>query len=71
MSLYAERVKKIQSLMKKNSLDLFIIPSFDIHLSEYPARCFLEREFISGFKGSAGTLLIFAKEAFFSKRWSL
>ena len=64
MSLYAERVKKIQSLMKKNSLDLFIIPSFDIHLSEYPARCFLEREFISGFKGSAGTLLIFAKEAF-------
>ena len=64
MSIYAQRVKKIQDLMKKNSIDLFIVPSFDIHLSEYPAKCFLEREFVSGFKGSAGTLLIFLKEAF-------
>lgn len=64
MSIYADRIKTLQSLMKKKSLSLFIIPSFDIHLSEYPAECFLQRQYISGFKGSAGTLLVFLKEAF-------
>jgi Xaa-Pro aminopeptidase len=41
-------------------VDAFVVPSDDPHLSEYSAECYNRREFISGFKGSAGTAVITA-----------
>jgi len=44
--------------MEEKDLHAFIIPSTDAHLSEYPASHWLSREWISGFTGSAGTVVV-------------
>lgn len=53
-----ERVENLRKLMKENNIDAYIIPSFDAHQSEYVAEHFKSREWISGFTGSAGTVVI-------------
>ncbi|SHE39702.1 aminopeptidase P family protein [Clostridium fallax] len=58
-----ERISKLRDLMKEKGLDAFIIPSSDNHLSEYVGNYFKCREWISGFTGSAGTVVITDKEA--------
>lgn len=58
-----ERLNKLRSFMKKNGLDAFIIPSTDAHLSEYPPTHWESRVWISGFTGSAGTIVVTASEA--------
>lgn len=52
------KLKKLRTLMTQNNIDGFIIPTSDTHASEYVADYFKCREFISGFTGSAGTLVI-------------
>lgn len=47
-----------RTAMKKHGLDAFIVPSSDPHLSEYPANHWKAREWISGFNGSFGTVII-------------
>ena len=58
-----ERISKLRELMKKENLSAFIIPSSDNHQSEYVGDYFKSREFMSGFTGSAGTLVVTLKEA--------
>jgi Xaa-Pro aminopeptidase len=58
-----ERVEKLRELMKKNKMDAYIIPSFDSHQSEYVAEHFRCREWISGFTGSAGTVVVTLEDA--------
>jgi len=53
-----ERIAKLVKLMEENNFDAYIIPSSDFHQSEYVADYFKSREFISGFTGSAGTVVI-------------
>ena len=57
-------LEKLREVMKKENIDYYIIPSSDSHQSEYVAEYFKGREFISGFTGSAGTLLVGLKEAY-------
>ncbi|WP_313894846.1 aminopeptidase P family protein [Psychrobacillus sp.] len=57
------RVEKLRQLMKENQLDAYIIPSFDAHQSEYVAEHWKGREWISGFTGSAGTVVITLEDA--------
>lgn len=57
-------LEKIRYIMKKNNINYYIIPSSDSHQSEYVADYFKGREFISGFTGSAGTLLIGHQDAY-------
>ncbi|KAG5190477.1 peptidase [Tribonema minus] len=52
------KLNKLRELMAASGVDAFIVPSDDPHLSEYSATCFNRREFITGFKGSAGTAVI-------------
>lgn len=52
------RLNALRAFMQKNGLDAFIIPSTDAHLSEYPASHWQSREWISGFNGSAGTVVV-------------
>jgi len=47
----------------KPNIQAFIIPSTDPHLSEYVAPHWKSREWISGFTGSAGTVVITEKKA--------
>lgn len=57
-------LEKLREAMEKENIDYYIIPSSDSHQSEYVAEHFKGREFISGFTGSAGVLLVGLKESF-------
>lgn len=58
-----ERIEKLREMMQKNEIDAYIIPSSDFHESEYVGEYFKAREFISGFTGSAGTVVVTMQEA--------
>lgn len=58
-----DRVAKLRQLMKKNQMAAYIIPSFDAHQSEYVAEHWKCRQWISGFTGSAGTVVITLEDA--------
>ncbi|WXR61373.1 aminopeptidase P family protein [Peptostreptococcaceae bacterium AGR-M142] len=53
-----QRVDALKNIMIENNIDAYIIPSADYHASEYVGEHFKSREFISGFTGSAGTVVI-------------
>jgi len=57
------RVENLRKEMKKQKLDAYIIPSADDHLSEYVSDHYKSREWISGFTGSAGTVVITTNQA--------
>lgn len=57
-------VQKIREVMKKYNYDYYIIPSADSHQSEYVPEYYKGRSFVSGFTGSAGTLLVGKDKAF-------
>lgn len=44
--------------MRKRGIDAYIVPTEDFHGSEYVGAHFKLREYLSGFTGSAGTLLV-------------
>ncbi|WP_286313165.1 aminopeptidase P family protein [Romboutsia ilealis] len=58
-----QRIEKIRDLMKEKMIYAYIVPSSDYHQSEYVGDYFKSREFMSGFTGSAGTLIISMDEA--------
>lgn len=53
-----ERLQLQRRAMAEKSIQASIITSSDPHQSEYPATCWKYREYLSGFTGSAGTLVI-------------
>ena len=57
------RVAALREAMNERKIDAYIIPSSDPHLSEYPADRWKAREWISGFNGSAGTVVVTAHKA--------
>lgn len=58
-----EKVSKLREIMDKKDIYAYIIPSSDYHQSEYVGEYFKSREFISGFTGSAGTVVITKEDA--------
>lgn len=58
-----QRIDACRTLLKERRIDALIIPSTDPHLSEYVAPHWQSRAWISGFDGSAGTVVITQKEA--------
>ena len=44
--------------MREKGIDVYIVPSADFHQSEYVGEYFKCREWISGFTGSAGTVVV-------------
>ncbi len=58
-----QRIDALRALLKREGIDAFIIPSTDPHLSEYVAPYWKSREWISGFTGSAGTVVITTDKA--------
>lgn len=56
-------IKKLRQSMKENSIDAYIVPSYDAHQSEYVADYFKARQWISGFTGSAGTVVVTLDDA--------
>ena len=59
----AERIARLRALMKEQDLQAYIVPSADPHQSEYVSPTWQRRGFISGFDGSAGTVVVTADRA--------
>ncbi len=57
------KIYELRNLMKNHNMYAYIIPSDDSHQSEYVGDYFKCREFISGFTGSAGTVVVTQDEA--------
>ena len=58
MNIYKERIEALRKEMKKAGIDVYYIPMSDCHNSEYVADHFRCIAYISGFTGSAGSLVI-------------
>ena len=58
-----ERLFDFRTFMSADGLGAYIIVSSDPHSSEYVADCWKAREWISGFDGSAGTVVITEEKA--------
>ena len=59
-----ENLEYFQQTMKLYNMDAYIVPTGDYHNSEYVGDYFKAREFLSGFTGSAGTLLVTRDHAY-------
>ncbi|EFI42321.1 aminopeptidase P family protein [Peptoniphilus sp. oral taxon 386] len=57
-------LKVLRNEMKKNKIDCYIIPTLDPHSSEYLPDYYKERQFVTGFTGSAGTAVVTNSDAF-------
>ena len=62
-NIISKRIQALRTWMKQAGTDAFIVPSTDPHLSEYVAPHWQSREWISGFTGSAGTVVVTQEEA--------
>lgn len=62
-----ERIGKLREKMKEQKITAYLVVSDDFHGSEYVCDYFKCREYLSGFTGSAGTMVVTQKEA---KLWT-
>ena len=58
-----ERLKKLRKLMSEKGINAYIVNTGDPHQSEYVADYYKGRIWVSGFTGSAGTVVITQDEA--------
>jgi len=58
-----EKITALRKVMEQQDIDAWIIPSSDPHNSEYVASSFQGRKWISGFTGTAGTIVVLANQA--------
>ena len=63
MNVNQERIAKLQQEMKAAGIDLYLVPTADFHQSEYVGDYFKARAWLSGFTGSAGTLIVTQDQA--------
>jgi Xaa-Pro aminopeptidase len=54
------RIQQLRAAMQRHQIDACLVPSSDPHLSEYLPVRWKAREWLSGFTGSAGTLIVTA-----------
>ncbi len=57
-------IKEFQELLKDKHIDYYIVPTDDDHQSETVGDYYQARAYLSGFTGSAGTLLVTPNEAY-------
>lgn len=58
-----KRLDAVRKIMQKQKVDIYIVATGDYHISEYAGDYFNEREYITGFTGSAGTAVITKDDA--------
>lgn len=59
-----KRLELLREQMRKEKIDFYIVPTGDPHGSEYPAKRYKDREWLTGFTGSAGTALATLEEGY-------
>lgn len=63
MNIIQERLAKLRALMAERGMAAYLIPTDDFHGSEYVGEYFKCRKYISGFTGSAATVVVMADKA--------
>ena len=63
MSSYADRLAALREQLKRDRLDGFVVPLTDEHMSEYVGSYAQRLEWLTGFKGSAGSAVVLPQEA--------
>lgn len=58
-----EKINALRGVMRSRGIFAYIVCTEDFHGSEYVGRHFMLREYLSGFTGSAGTLVVTESEA--------
>lgn len=58
-----EKLDMLRKLMRERNYAAYIVPTDDFHSSEYVGKYFKAREYMSGFTGSAGTLVVLPDRA--------
>ena len=53
-----ERLSALRGLMRENGLAAYVVPGNDPHASEYMASHWCEMQWISGFNGESGTMVV-------------
>ena len=53
-----DRLCRLRKRMKERGIAVYVVPSTDCHESEYVCAHYRAREYLSGFTGSAGTLVV-------------
>lgn len=61
--VYRDRIEALRAAMRTARWDGVIIPTGDPHVSEYPPAHWRSRAWLSGFNGSAGTLVVLQDKA--------
>ena len=62
-NIYHRRLEALRRLMRGRGIDAYLVLTDDYHASEYVGDYFKSRAYLSGFTGSAGTLVVTAEEA--------
>ncbi len=62
MSNVDSRIRSVQTYLKEHDLSALYISGTDVHLGEYVPERYRTREWITGFTGSAGTVIVTADE---------
>ena len=63
MSSYADRLAALRVQLVADQLDGFVVPLTDEHMSEYVGSYAQRLEWLTGFKGSAGSAVVLPQEA--------
>lgn len=58
-----DKLKAVRGMMEKDGAGAYVVTTADYHNSEYVGAYFETRKFLSGFTGSAGTLVVGLEEA--------
>lgn len=58
-----DRINDLRIIMKEKNIDVYLVPTADFHQSEYVGAFFKCRNYLSGFTGSAGTLVVTMEQA--------
>ena len=63
MSSHADRLAALREQLKADRLDGFVVPLTDEHMSEYVGSYAKRLEWLTGFKGSAGSAVVLPEQA--------
>jgi Xaa-Pro aminopeptidase len=63
MSSYADRLAALREQLKSDRLDGFVVPLTDEHMSEYVGSYAQRLQWLTGFKGSAGSAVVLPEQA--------
>ncbi|MGF1550810.1 MAG: aminopeptidase P family protein [Sphingomonadaceae bacterium] len=63
MSTYEDRLRALREELRKDRLDGFVVPLGDEHMSEYVGSYAQRLQWLTGFRGSAGSAVVLPQEA--------